>query len=63
MKYFSVLFPAFFFGLFARAQKVVRLTVSSDVSQQQAPVTLNVRAHKNIRSATVRVNGRDVACQ
>lgn len=63
MKYFSVLFPAFFFGLFARAQEVVRLTVSSDVSQQQAPVTLNVRTHKNIRSATVRVNGRDVACQ
>lgn len=63
MKYFSVLFPALFFCMFAQAQEVVRLSVSCDIDQQQAPVTLNIQAYDNVRSATVCVNGREVACQ
>ncbi|HBN47279.1 MAG TPA: DUF4861 domain-containing protein [Prevotella sp.] len=62
MKHAIAFFVSLFVSLCARGQEI-HLSVSSDVAQEQAPVTLNLLAHPSARSATVLVNGKEVPCQ
>ncbi len=60
----AFLLPIVFFScLVAKAQDEIHLSVSSDVAQEQAPVTLSLRAHPSAKSATVLVDGQEVPCQ
>ncbi len=46
-----------------QAQNVLRLSLFSDIAQEQSPVVIDIRPYKNVRSAKVCVNGKEVACQ
>ncbi len=63
MKHAIVLSFALFSCLIAQGQEEIRLSVTSDMAQEQAPVTLSLQSHKAAKSATVLINGKEVPCQ
>lgn len=62
MKHAIAFFVSLFVSLCAQGQEI-RLSVSSEVTQEQAPVTLSLLAYPSARSATVLVSGKEVPCQ
>ncbi len=63
MKHTIVTMLALCCGLQMQAQKVIHLSISSDMAQEQAPVAIDMRPYENVRSATVSINGKEVPCQ
>lgn len=63
MKHAVVLFMLIFSCLHALGQEYIHMSVTSEVEQEQAPVTLGLQSHTSAKSATVLINGKEVPCQ
>lgn len=63
MKHAPTLFFTLFTCLCAQGQEEIHLSLTSNVAQKQAPVTLNLQSHKLAKSAMVFINGMEVPCQ
>lgn len=63
MKHASTLFFTLFTCLCAQGQEEIHLSLTSNVTQEQAPITLNLQSHKLAKSAMVFINGMEVPCQ
>ena len=63
MKHAPTLFFTLFTCLYAQGQEEIRLSLTSNVAREQAPVTLSLQSHKLAKSAMVFINGMEVPCQ